>query len=108
MKDDEEWEALPGGKRSYSRTEAMIIPDNSPHVRLAAFYLPSFADTATVSVQIIRSEGAAPMTVYALKINDNVNNRTQIAVSAVSIDGKPAGGLYWCNIVAIATPSPMA
>lgn len=94
------------GKVSYCSTAEMIIPDGSPSVRSAEFRLPRFTDAPTVSVQIVRSENATPLAVYALKINDNVGNATQIAVSAQSIAGGPAAGRYWCNIVAIATPSP--
>lgn len=92
------------GKVSHCSTCAMVVPDGSPHVRSAEFRLPRFSDTPSVSVQIVRSEGATPLTPYALKINDDVAGSTQIAVQAQSVDGQPAAGRYWCSIVAIATP----
>ncbi|MBV9836439.1 MAG: hypothetical protein JO055_18625 [Alphaproteobacteria bacterium] len=97
-------EPLPNGKLSYSRHAQMVMPDNSPNVRTVEFRLPRFSDTPTVSVQIIASAGATLMAASALKINDNVSGTTQISVSAQSIDNGPAAGLYWCNIVVIATP----
>jgi hypothetical protein len=93
------------GKYTYSSTGVMAVPDDSPHVRSVEFRLPRFRDTPSVSVQIVASAGAIPLTVYALKINE-LGAETQIAVSAQTLDGGAAGGRYWCNIVAIATPAP--
>lgn len=92
------------GKSSYSSFVEMGIPDGSPHVRGAEFRLPRFSDTPGVSVQIVASQGAIPIAVHSLKINDNVGGSTQIAVQAQTISGGPAAGRYWCSIVAIATP----
>ncbi len=92
------------GKRSYSRVLEMIIPEGGPHVRIVSFHLPRFSDTPNVSTQIIASAGATPMTVYALKIVDDVNGGTQITVQTQTISPGPAAGRYWCNIVVTATP----
>lgn len=52
---------------------------------------------------------ATPVAVISLKINDNVDSETQIAIEAQSLtaDGlsaDPADGVYWCNIVVIGDP----
>ena len=83
----------------------MTMPDDAPHVRGVAIYIPKLLETPTVSVQIVTNEGGARMMVTSLKINLDVSGYTQIAVAAQVIPpGTDAAGVHHCNIVAIGKP----
>jgi hypothetical protein len=88
----------------YCATGLMTQPTGSPHVRGIEFRLPRFKDPPAVSVQIAASVGASMLSVYALKVNDNVSGQTQVAIEAQTIVGGPANGTHYCTIVVTGLP----
>ena len=83
-------------------------PSISKRVLHGELRFPVFSATPNVSVQIISSTGAAPMQVYALKIEEitGLSGRveTQIVVEAQTIFDVPAGGIYYANLVVTGVP----
>jgi hypothetical protein len=88
----------------YCATGLMTMPTGSPHVRGIEFRLPRFKEPPGVSVQIAASVGASMLSVYALKVNDNVGGQTQVAIEAQTIVGGPASGTYHCTIIVTGLP----
>jgi len=83
-------------------------PSNSKRVLRGEFRFPVFSATPNVSVQIISSTAAAPMQVYALRIEEILGVsgavETQIVVEAQTIFDVPANGIYYANLVVIGVP----
>lgn len=83
-------------------------PSISKRILRGEFRFPVFSATPNVSVQIISSTAAAPMQVYALKIEEILGNsgavETQIVVEAETIFDVPANGIYYANLVVIGVP----
>ncbi len=96
------------GNASYCSTGTMAMPTGSFDVRSIGFRIPRFTAMPSVSVRIIGDEDASPLTVYALKINDNVGGMTQIAIEAQTLDGEPAAGTHICNVMAVGPPAVVA
>lgn len=100
-------DALPDGLVSYALTQEMTQPDNSPHVRSVAIYLPLMEQVPTVTARIISDANAALLMITSLKINHDVGGYLQVAIAAQTLFGaKPAVGTHYCNIVAIGKPKP--
>jgi hypothetical protein len=99
-------EKLAFGYTSYSVTQKMTEPTGSPHVRGVAIYIPKLKDIPNLSVRIISSAGSALLTVYSVKINEDVAGYMQIAIEAQSLPpgAHPASGVHHCNILAIGKP----
>jgi hypothetical protein len=80
----------------------------SKRVLQGEFRLPIFSATPNVSVQIISSAAAAPMQVYAVKIQEIAGIsgavETQIVVEAHTIFDVSPGGLYYANLVVTGVP----
>ena len=83
-------------------------PSISKRVLQGEFRFPVFSATPNVSVQIISSTAAAPMQVYALKIEEILGIsgavETQIVVEAETIFDVPANGIYYANLVVTGIP----
>jgi hypothetical protein len=83
-------------------------PSNSKRFLRGEFRFPVFSETPNVSVQIISSTAAAPMQVYALRIEEILGVsgavETQIVVEAETIFDVPANGIYYANLVVIGVP----
>ncbi len=77
--------------------------EGCPHKHIE-FRLPRFASCPSVSVQIVGDSGANLLKVYSLKINDNVDNTTQIAIEAQTLYGTRPTGVHHCSIIAIGPP----
>jgi hypothetical protein len=86
----------------------LLGPSTSKRVLRGEFRFPVFSATPNVSVQIISSTGAAPMQVYALKIEEipGISGpvETQIVVEAETIFDVPAGVIYYANLVVTGIP----
>jgi hypothetical protein len=76
-----------------------MIGDSDYHKIRGEFRFPVFTATPNVSVQIISSTAAAPMQVYALRIEEILGVsgavETQIVVEAETIFDVPANGIYY-------------
>lgn len=100
-------DAILFGGLSYSSVGTMGPSNRGTHVKHIEFRFPRFHVTPQVSLQIIGGQSATPIAVYSLKMNDNVDGQTQIAVEAQTLgndsNGKPvpAQGTYHCNIVVL-------
>jgi hypothetical protein len=83
-------------------------PSISKRVLRGQFRFPMFSATPNVSVQIISSTAAAPMQVYALRIEEIFGisgaAETQIVVEAETIFDVPANGIYYANLVVTGVP----
>jgi len=83
-------------------------PSISKRVLQGEFRFPAFSATPNVSVQIISSTAAAPMQVYALRIEEIFGTsgaaETQIVVEAETIFDVPANGIYYANLVVTGVP----
>jgi hypothetical protein len=83
-------------------------PSTSKRVLQGEFRFPIFSATPNVSVQIISSTAAAPMQVYALRIEEisGISGavETQIVVEAETIFDVPANGIYYANLVVTGVP----
>jgi hypothetical protein len=83
-------------------------PSTSKRVLQGEFRFPIFSATPNVSVQIISSTAAAPMQVYALRIEEisGISGAvgTQIVVEAETIFDVPANGIYYANLVVTGVP----
>jgi hypothetical protein len=83
-------------------------PSTSKRVLQGEFRFPIFSATPNVSVQIISSTAAAPMQVYALRIEEIFGTsgaaETQIVVEAETIFDVPANGIYYANLVVTGVP----
>ncbi len=83
-------------------------PSASKRTLQGELRFPAFSATPNVSVQIISSTAAAPVQVYALKIEEvsgmSGEIETQIIVEAETIFGVPANGIYYANLVVIGVP----
>lgn len=97
----------------WNAVRTLAMADGSPHVRQCAIYLPMlFVETPHVSVQIVASEGATPMWVYALKVNDFLQGNdectsghcTQIAIEAQTIYGGKASGTFHATFSVAGVP----
>lgn len=96
-------EPLAFGKTSFSLLQRLTVPTGSPHVRGAAFYIPRLVDVPSNSFRIVSHAGSALLAITSVKVNDGVSGWMQIAVQAQTLDGSPAHGTHFCNIVAIGT-----
>ena len=102
-------EPLAFGRTSYSVTQQMTEPDNSPHVRGVAIYIPPQTGIPHISIRIVSSAGSVPLVIYALKVNENAGGWMQIAIEAQALPpADNAAGVHYCNIVAIGTPAASA
>ena len=83
-------------------------PSISKRALQGEFRFPAFSATLNVSVQIISSTAAAPMQVYALRIEESFGTsgaaETQIVVEAETIFDVPANGIYYANLVVTGVP----
>jgi hypothetical protein len=83
-------------------------PSTSKRVLQGELRFPAFSAPPNVSVQIISSTAAAPMQVYALKLQEIATIsgavETQIVVEAETIFDVPANGIYFANLVVTGVP----
>jgi hypothetical protein len=83
-------------------------PSISKRVLQGELRFPVFSGTPNVSVQIVSSTAAAPMQVYALKIEEISGSsgavETRIIVEAETIFDVPANGIYYANLVVTGVP----
>jgi hypothetical protein len=83
-------------------------PSISKRALQGEFRFPAFSATLNVSVQIISSTDAAPMQVYALRIEESFwdlgRRRNTIVVEAETIFDVHANGIYYANLVVTGVP----
>jgi hypothetical protein len=94
----------PANPTVYCATGIMAEPTGSPHVRGIEFRLARFKHAPVVSVEIAATLGASLLSVYSVKVNDNIAGQTQVAIEAQTIMGGPAEGDHYATIIVTGFP----